>query len=193
MIAELEEEDYTDVVSTCIQNVQTGVHLQRYDLRMEFLHSMCQDKTTFPTLIEMMARKYFSLYKRRWVERYFTGINSFHEHIMKHAIEEQCIVLSIAYTVYDIMTEKVKEYKLKDKLIDESVTWPPSDDSTYSTFAESNVSLYRYGGFALHSLLKKLLKSNVEQPNQQNMINILKKLKITEMQKKVSFLKESHC
>jgi hypothetical protein len=150
-----------------------------------------------------MKRNSFAQFEQAWfdhLEDYFTGVNSFHEHwnnIMKDhecVIEEQRIVLaSIAYTLYDIMTEKVKEYKLKDKLIDESVTWPPSDDSTYSTFAESNVSLYRYGGFALHSLLKKLLKSNVEQPNQQNMINILKKLKITEMQKKVSFLKESHC
>lgn len=61
------------------------------------------------------------------------------------------------YAVYDLMTDKVKDYK---KGIDCSETTEgpltDSDDVSTVTFSESKVNLYRYGGFALHSLLKNI-------------------------------------
>ena len=73
--------------------------------------------------------------------------------------EEQRIVVSIlAYEVYDKMTERVKNYKtdgMGDPGLEEA-----TDDEAVSTLVESNVSQYRYGGFALHSLMKKYEKSN---------------------------------
>ena len=60
--------------------------------------------------------------------------------------------------MYDIMTAKIKDYKTGD-LMDSAATSSSVTtyccDSPETVFVESNVSLYRYGGFALHSLLKK--------------------------------------
>ena len=75
-------------------------------------------------------------------------------------VEEQRIVIStLMYTVYDIMTDKVKRYKEKrettDHSVDDADIHAYHEEETGTTFIESNVSLYRYGGFALHSLLQK--------------------------------------
>ncbi len=73
----------------------------------------------------------------------------------------------------------------------------PVDDSTSSTvaetsllsdepetvFVESNVSLYRYGGFALHSLLKKHESEvRVSSSRDRDIVIILKQLKIKDEQ-----------
>ena len=64
------------------------------------------------------------------------------------SIEEQRIVVStMAYTIYDLMTEKVKDHKVALAVSTETAS---SDSSLVTRFSESNVSLHRYGGFALH-------------------------------------------
>ncbi len=104
--------------------------------------------------------------------------------------KEQRIILStIAYLVFDEMTEKVKDYKFS---VAEAPVANPSSP-VKPKFMESNVSLYRYGGFALHSLIKKLQKQH-ETPkksghSQQSIANaveslsILKLIKVKEDQK----------
>ena len=72
--------------------------------------------------------------------------------------EQRIVVSSLAYEVYDKMTERVKNYKT-DGMGDPGLE-VATDDEAVSTLVESNVSLYRYGGFALHSLMKKYEKSN---------------------------------
>ena len=54
------------------------------------------------------------------------------------------------HTVYNLMTEKVKAYK-KHIAPDETTN---SDDMPKTTFCESKVNLYRYGGFALQKILQ---------------------------------------
>lgn len=100
------------------------------------------------------------------------------------SVEEQRIVISsLMYIIYDIMTAKVKEYKedpANDHDLDSTAAPSSAQDDV---FFESNVSLYRYGGFALHSLLQKykhekgpkgniipLLKQLVIRPDQMTMI-----------------------
>ena len=92
------------------------------------------------------------------------------------SVEEQRIVVSsLMYAIYDIMTGKVKAYK--EDTDDDHVDSTAAPASTPDVFFESNVSLYRYGGFALHSLLQKY-KHEKEGDTQGNIITFLKQLAI---------------
>ena len=74
---------------------------------------------------------------------------------MSGSIKEQRIIVStVAYIIYDIMTGKVKEHKSQLPLPIETNDCEPA-----VSIVESNVCLYRYGGFALHSLLQKYQKA----------------------------------
>ena len=105
----------------------------------------------------------------------------------KLSVEEQRIVVAtVAYTVYDIMTEKVMDYKTDD-LNDSAATCLSVTtnccDSPETVFVESNVSLYRYGGFALHSLLKKYSTDiQTSCSRDQDIVLVLKQLKLTDKQ-----------
>ena len=87
--------------------------------------------------------------------------------------EQRIVVSTLAYIVYDAMTIRVKEYKSKMLDIDKTMT---SSDCSDQPLAESNVSLYRYGGFAIHSLLQKYKER--EDPCSQAIVVILKKMVI---------------
>ena len=56
--------------------------------------------------------------------------------------------------VFDLMMETAKKYKLQHADIEAASTSLATTDDRFQ-MRESNVSLYRYGGFALHSMLKK--------------------------------------
>ncbi len=64
------------------------------------------------------------------------------------------------------MTGKVKEHKTQmvstSQASDEAVQHDDSHDEPVVSFVESNVSLYQYGGFALHSLPQKYKKDSHE-------------------------------
>jgi hypothetical protein len=100
----------------------------------------------------------------------------------KPSLEEQRIVLStVAYTVYDLMTEKVKDYKAElASAANEQSSVPPVMSTSKSILCESNVNLYRYGGFALHSLFKKYGTSS--SVDKQTMILVLKHLRVRDTQ-----------
>ncbi len=73
--------------------------------------------------------------------------------------EQRIVVSTISYIMYDIVTEKVKNHKM-DKVNEANEVEPDGHDchhnkGTGQQFSESTVILYRYGGFALHSLLQK--------------------------------------
>ena len=92
----------------------------------------------------------------------------------KPSLEEQRIVVStVAYTVYDLMTEKVKDYKINLAV---STTEPQAEpmaaaiSTSKKRLYESNVNLYRYGGFALHSLLKKYDQQTPTSSHDQQMV-----------------------
>ena len=90
--------------------------------------------------------------------------------------EQRIIVSTLAYIVYDIMTSRVKEYKSNMPApqldIDEAVASNNSSDQPVVPLVESNVSLYRYGGFALHSLLQKYKERR--DPHSQTIVTVLK-------------------
>ena len=92
--------------------------------------------------------------------------------------EEQRIVVSrLVYAVYDLITDKVKEYK---KRID-SETTTFSDDVLTVTLCESKVNPYTYGGFALHSLPKKYYK-HTQKPCTEDILTTLKQLRVQDDQ-----------
>lgn len=92
--------------------------------------------------------------------------------------EDQRIVVStLVYAVYDLMTDKVKEYKKQN--VDSLETTTCTDMPT--TFCESKVSLYRYGGFALHSLLKKYYK-HTQKPCTKDILSTLRHLRVRDDQ-----------
>lgn len=84
--------------------------------------------------------------------------------------EQRIMVSSIAYIVYDVMTSRIKEYKksgISADTVDSSLEQP-------AQLFESNVSLYRYGGFALYSLLQKHKQDAQSQPK----VHVLEKMRI---------------
>lgn len=72
------------------------------------------------------------------------------------SIEDQRILLSTLSSIFfDLMSGKVKEMKLGSSLSSEGPTEP---------FSESTVSLYRYAGFALHSMIEVARKAVISSP-----------------------------
>ena len=62
--------------------------------------------------------------------------------------DQRLLASTLAYKIYNVMIENVRSYK--ETTSDDGLI---SQQST-SQFQESTIALYRYGGFALHSLLK---------------------------------------
>ena len=72
-------------------------------------------------------------------------------------IKEQRIVLAtLAYHIHDLMVDRVKEY---EQNLDSTTSDAISDDTPAKLFYESKTSLLQYGGFALHSMIKKRKKA----------------------------------
>ena len=63
--------------------------------------------------------------------------------------------MNSGFNMCDLMTDKVKDFK---QHIDPPPETATSSDTVQTTFPGSKVHLYRYGRFALHSLLKKYYK-----------------------------------
>ena len=78
---------------------------------------------------------------------------------------DQRIVLStLSYAVYDLMVDKVKDYKVADFKASGASTSIACNDESAITLKENDVNLYRYGGFALHSMIQKRTKAMQEKP-----------------------------
>ena len=77
----------------------------------------------------------------------------------KPTIQDQRIVVStLAYFIYDLKVEKVKDYKesfASAVSVNDGPNLPDVEYIPKIKLNESTVNLYRYGGFSLHSLLKK--------------------------------------
>ena len=99
-------------------------------------------------------------------------------------LEQRIIISTIAYHVHDLMSVKVKEFK-KDITSETSAVQSTSTSASASgseRFIESNVSLLRYGGFALHSMLLKRERnvSVLAESSTKIEIELLKSMKVTE-------------
>jgi hypothetical protein len=70
--------------------------------------------------------------------------------------DQRIIVSTLCYIVYDLMVDKIKHYKV-DKFSEDSSGASTSDESIQ--LREHDVNIYRYGSFALHSMLKKRRKA----------------------------------
>ena len=150
---------------------------------------------------EYMKGKRFMQFEQAWMEHvhsYFTCPTETQStqdtcYVVWHAAVDKCkcnvsdeeqriVVSTLVYAVYDLMTDKVKDYK---KGIDCSETTEgpltDSDDVSTVTFSESKVNLYRYGGFALHSLLKKYYK-HTQKPCTKDILTTLKHRRVKEDQ-----------
>ena len=82
--------------------------------------------------------------------------------------EERIVVCTLCYTVYDLMVDEVKDYKVEQMLQTETTataTAPSTSDASHIKLRESNVNLYRHGGFALHSMISKRKKAKLKSPH----------------------------
>ena len=71
--------------------------------------------------------------------------------------DQRIMVSTLVYAVCDLMTDKSEG--LQERHVDSpDTTVTTNSDDVPTTFSESKVNLYRYGGFALHFLLKKCYK-----------------------------------
>ena len=122
-----------------------------------------------------MSGKKFAMFEQQWfmhIEQYFSEstsqsrspsslwatvverANMFSAHIP--ANEQRIVLATLAFHIHDLVVDQVKEYKRSiDTTASDKVR---SDDTPVATFYESSTSLLRYGGFALHAMIKKRKK-----------------------------------
>ena len=81
----------------------------------------------------------------------------------------------MAYSIYDILTERVRDYKTHLSSCSTN-----DDPPAATTLHESNVNLYRYGGFALHSLLKKYSHHSPPSDEHTTSLVILRQLNVSD-------------
>lgn len=207
MLEVLDTKSYEDLVDAVIDKLQSGLHLERYDGRRQFVLSICSERVK-PALVqcimEMVAR-YLEIYKAcmkgktyaRFEQQFFKHIKEYMEEsgvqsdLWKTVVsrvndvpnQEQRIVIStIAYHVHDMMAEKVKDFKkgLSTGIEEES----PATSCSSERFTESNVNLLRYGDFALHSMLLKRHRNTsvVAKASAAQEMEILKSIKVTDQE-----------
>ena len=187
---------------TVIEKLQGGLHSKRSDSRRQFVFLICS-KQVKPTLvqciIEIVAR-YLEIYKACMKgKKYARFEQQFFEHIEEYMAEsgvqsdlweavvsrvkdvsnqEQRIIIStIAYHVYDAMSEKVKYFKKGLSTVEKE----SSVASCSERFIESNVNLLRYGGFAFHSMLLKRNRNHsiIAEASVAHDIELLESIKVT--------------
>ena len=73
--------------------------------------------------------------------------------------EQRIVVSTLCYIVYDLMADKIKGYKV-EKTSEEDSTGASVSAESVLQLREHDINIYRYGGFALHSMLKKRRKIN---------------------------------
>ena len=81
---------------------------------------------------------------------------------------------TLAYSVHDLMTDKVKDFKIQQMLESSSSENPEVEFS--HTVTESKVAFHRYEGFALHSMLHKRQRymTRVNVNNELELLNTLR-------------------
>lgn len=208
MLEELDVESYEDLVDSVIEKLRSGLHLERYDGRRQFVLSICSERVR-PALVqcimEMVAR-YLEIYKAcmkgkkyaRFQQQFFEHIeeymkeNGVQSDLWKTVVcrvndvpnqqEQRIIISTLAYHVHDLMAERVKDFKkgLSGGIEEQS----PITSCSSERFVESNISLLRYGGFALHSMLLKRHRNTsvVVQASAAQEIELLKSIKATDQE-----------
>jgi hypothetical protein len=102
-------------------------------------------------------------------------------------IRQQKIVFStLSFVVFDLMVDKVKDYKVADFKQSGVKSSRVSSDESIITLKESNVNLYRYGGFALHSMIQKRTKDKPIDPCFQTELRFLRHLSLRQLVEKVA-------
>ena len=206
MVGDLEKVDYQALVDSTVQQLQSGLHLQRYNRRREFVWAICETqevaKTALVACILEMVTAFLDIYRshmegkraanmeHEWLRHSEDYLTSEHVQDKEAApltvrserkrmwdsvisaaavvgptvdIQDQRLILStLCCIVYDLMVETVKNYKLHHSDTEAPSNSSAVDDESTDMFQlrESNVSLYRYGGFALHSMLKKRMSQS---------------------------------
>ena len=147
-----------------------------------------------------MTGKKYLMFEQRWfnhIEQYFTQsapvpVSSHSPSVLWNNVVERAkvsaanlpvkdqriIVSTLAYHIHDIMVDRVKAYK---ESLDASTESSSSDVSTETTkLYESKTSLLRYGGFALHSMIKKRTKEAEVTPHVKSELKLLDSLKASQ-------------
>ena len=207
MITDLEKDDYADIVEAVIDKLPTGIHLQRCESRKKFVAVLCGDtaKEALTRCVKFMANKFLELYKeymkgkrfmhfeQAWMEHihsYFTcpgSRSTLDSYTVWQAVVGKCecsvndedqriVVSTLMYAVYDLMSDKMKDYKQHNINFPETAATSSVDVPTI-IFPESKVNLFRYGGFALHSLLKKYYK-HTQKPCSKDILTTLRHLRV---------------
>ena len=178
---EKEKEDSMGTIfTTVVDKLKAAAFLKYKESRKKYVEQLCAEvtKDSLIVVIEALVDNYLSLirqyskgkrfsqFEQAWLESieiFFAPENKCYS--LWKAVKERCkcdfdgivteeriMISTVFYIVYDIMTGKVKEYKAG--LVHDNSDLIADEESTVA-MVESNVSLYRYGGFALHSLLQK--------------------------------------
>ena len=178
---EKEKEDSMGTIfTTVVDKLKAAAFLKYKESRKKYVEQLCAEVTkdslivviealvdNYLSLIQQYSKgKRFSQIKQAWLERiknFFAPENKCYSLWKAVKVrckcdfdgivtEERIMISTVLYIVYDIMTGKVKEYKAG--LVHDNSDLIADEESTVA-MVESNVSIYRYGGFALHSLLQK--------------------------------------
>ena len=141
-----------------------------------------------------MKGKRYALFEQRWFEHvheYFTRedgkqlsaraqawcnvVKRAEEHgtLLCCVSEQRIVVSTLASHVHDLMADEVLAFKTQ--MLEEC-----EFESTAVTLSESNIALYRYGGFALHSMIQK--RQHHVQKGVKSELGLLETLKVTKEQ-----------
>ena len=70
--------------------------------------------------------------------------------------DERILVSTLCYIVYDLMVDQVKDYKANlSTESDATGSCVAASSESTITLKEHDINLYRYGGFAVHSMIEK--------------------------------------
>ena len=190
----VQEKEGGEIVKLVISKLKSGADVKYSEVRRRFVDvdALCSEED-FANIVQKMVSNYivllqqyskgkrFGMFEQAWlmkIEEFFTApvpIDSDSCYSTLKLVTEKCkyeasvhehriVISTIAYIVYDIMTEKVKYFK----------SHLATETSSHELLVESNVSLYRYGGFALHLLCEKYKGDS----SKENTMSVLKKLMI---------------
>ena len=135
-------------------------------------------------------RKKYLMFEQKWfshIEQYFT-VSTSASNVLERAnmsganipVKDQRIIVStLAYHIHDIIVEHVKDFKESLDASTESSSFDVNTETIKLKFYESKTSFLRYGGFALHSMIKKRTKYVQATSLVKNELKVLESLKAT--------------
>ncbi len=183
LVTEVTKEEHSEVIEEAVSRLLADHQLKHYPQRLNFLKvfTNCPMKEHFVAVLVIMKATYMDLLEKYSKGKKFLQFQNswfFHVHLyFENLFEVEGINMKRAEELcnYDLKSAKIKG---KKAVGEPNCTSDISGSPAFVQFNESTVSLYRYSGFALHSMIETRSKRLSDGPwSKRNEIEILESLK----------------